>query len=280
MTVTVSDNDGSNDAPVFTGGTTQARTLAETFGDARAATAAAIGGTVAADGREQRRADLLAGRHGRGQVRFRDHVDVVPDQDEGRRALRLRGEAELFGDGDGERRHGERDGRRDDQHREQQERNAAGAGCPHGDGDLGQHDQPGRTLDGAGEHRTPDDHGLRPALSRGDERRLDGRPAGCVGHEREYCRPDGGHRLRGTGARAVNTDGAGAWSGAGDGDTTPATPTVRFRASAYTAIKGLAGVVVTVQLDPAASSAVTVPVTATPQGGASSADYTGVGRGA
>ena len=76
--------------------------------------------------------------------------------------------------------------------------------------------------------------------------------------------------------RAVNTDGAGAWSGAGDGNTTPPTPTVRFGASAYTAIEGLAGTVVTVLLDPAASSAVTILVTTTPQDGASSADYDGV----
>ena len=76
--------------------------------------------------------------------------------------------------------------------------------------------------------------------------------------------------------RAVNTDGAGAWSGASDGDTTPPTPTVRFGASAYTAIESLAGTVVTVLLDPAATRAVTILVTTTPQDGASSADYDGV----
>ena len=78
--------------------------------------------------------------------------------------------------------------------------------------------------------------------------------------------------------RALNDDGDGAWSDSGDGDTTPPTPTVRFGASAYTAIEGVAGAVVTVLLDPAASRAVTIPVTTDPQGGASSADYSGVPR--
>ena len=48
VTVTVNDNDRSNTPPVFTGGTTQTRTLAETMGGARAGTAAAIGDPVAA----------------------------------------------------------------------------------------------------------------------------------------------------------------------------------------------------------------------------------------
>ena len=48
VTVTVNDNDRSNTPPVFTGGATQTRTLAETMGGARAGTAAAIGDPVAA----------------------------------------------------------------------------------------------------------------------------------------------------------------------------------------------------------------------------------------
>ena len=48
VTVTVNDNDRSNTPPVFTGGTTQTRTLAETMGGARVGTAAAIGDPVAA----------------------------------------------------------------------------------------------------------------------------------------------------------------------------------------------------------------------------------------
>ena len=61
-----------------------------------------------------------------------------------------------------------------------------------------------------------------------------------------------------------------------DNDTADNNPTVRFGASSYTAIEGVAGAVVTVELFPAASRAVTILVTATPQGGASSADYSGV----
>ncbi len=61
-----------------------------------------------------------------------------------------------------------------------------------------------------------------------------------------------------------------------DNDTADNNPTVRFGASSYTAIEGVAGAVVTVELNPAASRAVTILVTATPQGGASSADYSGV----
>ena len=77
--------------------------------------------------------------------------------------------------------------------------------------------------------------------------------------------------------RAKNADGPGVWSSSGSARTgAPPTPTVRFGASSYTAIEGVDGAVVTVQLNPAASSAVTVPVTTTPQGGAISADYAGV----
>ena len=61
-----------------------------------------------------------------------------------------------------------------------------------------------------------------------------------------------------------------------DNDTADNNPTVRFGASSYTAIEGVAGAVVTVELNPAATHAVTIPVTTTPQGGASSADYSGV----
>ena len=190
---------GTNIPPVFNGGTTQTRTLAETVGDATVGTAAGYRRGGLGDGREQRPADLLAGRHGRGRVRLRQLERA--DQHEGRRTLRLRGESAVFGDGDGERRHGERVGRRDDPHHEQHERDAAGAGCAHGDADLGQHDQPGRELGCAGHRRTPDNHGLRPALPRGRGEQLDGRSAGRVGHEREYSRAGGGHGLRGRGAR-------------------------------------------------------------------------------
>ena len=75
------------------------------------------------------------------------------------------------------------------------------------------------------------------------------------------------------GVQAVNHEGS-VWSGYGVGRTDA--PTVSFGASAYTAIEGVQSAAVTVQLDPAASSAVTIPVTTDPQGGASSADYSGV----
>ena len=51
---------------------------------------------------------------------------------------------------------------------------------------------------------------------------------------------------------------------------------MRFGASSYTAIEGVAGAVVTVLLDTAAAHAVTIPVTTTPQDGASSTDYSDV----
>ena len=59
-------------------------------------------------------------------------------------------------------------------------------------------------------------------------------------------------------------------------DSEDAAPTVRFGASSYTAIEGVAGAVVTVLLDTAAAHAVTIPVTTTPQDGASSTDYSDV----
>ncbi|WP_420461645.1 Calx-beta domain-containing protein [Candidatus Palauibacter sp.] len=75
------------------------------------------------------------------------------------------------------------------------------------------------------------------------------------------------------GVQAVNHEGS-VWSGYGAGRTDA--PTVSFGASAYTAIEGVQSAAVTVQLDPPASSAVTIPVTTDPQGGATSADYDGV----
>ena len=76
--------------------------------------------------------------------------------------------------------------------------------------------------------------------------------------------------------RALNDDGDGAWSDAGDGRTAVPTPTVRFGASDYTAIEGVGGATVTVELSPAASHGVTILLTATPQGGATAADWSGV----
>ena len=60
-----------------------------------------------------------------------------------------------------------------------------------------------------------------------------------------------------------------------DNDTTPTpTPTVRFGASQYAATEGGAAAAVTVELTTALTHEVTVPVTATPKGGATTDDYT------
>ena len=75
------------------------------------------------------------------------------------------------------------------------------------------------------------------------------------------------------GVQAVNHEGS-VWSGYGAGRTDA--PTVSFGASAYTAIEGVQDVTVTVELFPAASRAVTILLTATPEGGATAADWSGV----
>ena len=61
------------------------------------------------------------------------------------------------------------------------------AGYAHGDGDLGEHDEPGRELDGAGQRGAPGDHRLQGAVPGGRERQLD-KPC-AYGH-----RDDGDHR--------------------------------------------------------------------------------------
>ena len=75
------------------------------------------------------------------------------------------------------------------------------------------------------------------------------------------------------GVQAVNHEGS-VWSGYGVGRTDA--PTVSFGASAYTAIEGVQDVTVTVELFPAAPHAVTILLTATPEGGATAADWSGV----
>ena len=277
VTVTVNDNDGSNEAPVFTGGTTQTRTLVETVGDATAATAAAIGGPFAATDANN---DTLTYSLGGTDA---DKFDFVTTST----SCQIRTKA------------GER--------YDYEAKPSYSVTVTVNDGTVSV--SAAVTINIANNRN---ERPLAPAAptvtaTSGSTTSLDvswvapnntGRPT-ITGYDLHYRAgtsggwTDGPQDVSGTSeilagltagtayevqVRAVNTDGAGSWSGAGDGDTTPATPMVRFRASAYTAIKGLAGVVVTVQLDPAASSAVTVPVTATPQGGASSADYTGVPR--
>ena len=77
--------------------------------------------------------------------------------------------------------------------------------------------------------------------------------------------------------RALNEDGDGDWSSSGSARTgAPPTPTVRFGATSYTAIEGVGGATVTVALSVAAARSVTVRLTKTHLGGATSADYAGV----
>ena len=84
--------------------------------------------------------------------------------------------------------------------------------------------------------------------------------------------------------QAVNHEGASLWSTSNsssrsDSDSNSgltSAPTVRFGASAYTAIEGLQDATVTVELNPADNQAVTIPLTVNNQDGASSSDYSGV----
>ena len=85
--------------------------------------------------------------------------------------------------------------------------------------------------------------------------------------------------------RATNDDGDGAWSStsAGDGQRSPdpavgrtTLPVVRFGSAAYTAIEGVQDATVTVELNPATERSVTILLTATPQGGATASDFSGM----
>ena len=96
--------------------------------------------------------------------------------------------------------------------------------------------------------------------------------------------------------QAVNDEGVSAWSTSGSGSDSDSdsdsasdsnsrsnsgrtdAPTVRFGASAYTAIEGVQPATVTVELYPADNKAVTITLTVTNQGGASSSDYSGIPR--
>ena len=203
FTGTITDNDtAANNPPVFDDGASTSRAFNETIGDATVIIGvgtSACGGR--GDGRGQRHAGLQPGRRGRGEVR--DYYGNRPASDQGRGKIRLRGEVQLCGEDQGGGRQGRRGhDRRDRQRDQQQRRDAAGPGCADGDDDPGEHDGSGRVLGGAGQQRPSGDHGLRPALPRGDGRRLDGRPAGRARHERKHHRPGGRHVLPGAGARA------------------------------------------------------------------------------
>ena len=166
-----------NNLPVFTDGTPQTRTLAETVGGATVSAAANIGAAVVAT--DDDAGDTLTyalDGHGQGQVHLRHRVG--PDQDQGRGTIRLRGEVELFGDGDGDRRHGDGIGRRDHQRDEQHGRDAGCAGPADGRRDRRELDEPGRELGPAGHRRPPGHRDLRPAVQEERGHHLDGRPAG------------------------------------------------------------------------------------------------------
>ena len=274
VTVTVIDNDGSNTAPVFTGGTTQTRTLAETVGGATAGTAA-VGGPVSATDADNDPLTYSLGGTDAGKFGFLDTGGQIGTQ----AGVRYDFEAKA----------------------------SYSVTVTVTDGTVSV--TAAVTIDITNNtNETP----LAPdaptvTATSGSTSSLNvrwvapnntGRPT-ITGYDLRYREDgtsgwtDGPQDVSGTSeslaglaagtsyevqVRAANDDGNGAWSGAGDGRTSapPSTPEVRFGAPSYTAIEGAAGVVVTVQLDPAASSAVTITLTEDPQGGATSADYDGV----
>ncbi len=276
VTVTVSDNDGSNDAPVFTGGTTQTRTLVETVGDATAATAAAIGGPFAATDANN---DTLTYSLGGTDA---DKFDFVTTSTSGQ----IRTKA------------GER--------YDYEAKPSYSVTVTVNDGMVSV--TAAVTINIANNrNETP----LAPdaptvTATSGSTTSLDvrwmapentGRPT-ITGYDLRYRAgtsggwTDGPQDVSGTSAsiagltagtayevqvRGLNDDGDGAWSGAGNGRTgAPPTPKVRFGASSYTAIEGVQSTAVTVQLIPADDREVTIQLTVTPQGGATAVDYSGV----
>ncbi len=273
VTVTVIDNDGSNTAPVFTGGTTQARTLAETVGGATAGTAA-VGGPVSATDADNNTLTYSLGGTDAGKFGFVTSSGQIRT----RAGVRYDFEAKA----------------------------SYSVTVTVTDGTVSV--TAAVTINITNTNETP----LAPAAptvtaTSGSTSSLNvswdapnntGRPT-ITGYDLRYRAgtsggwTDGPQDVSGTSAsiagltadtsyevqvRAVNGDGGGAWSGAGDGRTSAAarTPEVRFGAPSYTAIEGAAGVVVTVELSAAAASAVTITLTEDPQGGATSADYSGV----
>ena len=271
---TIINIDGSNTAPVFTGGTTQSRTLAETVGDATVTTVSDIGTAVEATDADA--GDTLTYSLGGTDAGMFDF-----DDSNGQIKTKV--------------------GERYDYEAKQ----SYAVTVVVTDGAVSV--SAAVTINITNNANEPPPAPAAPTVTptSGSTTSLDvswtapantGRPT-ITGYDLQYrvdgesSWTDGPQGVSGTSAsivglvagtsyevqvRAVNTDGAGAWSGASDGDTTLPTPTVRFGASAYTAIEGLAGTVVTMLLDPAATRVVTILVTTTPQDGASSADYDGV----
>ena len=111
--------------------------------------------------------DLQPGGDGRRLLHHRLHQRPDPDQDAG--DLQLRGQEQLLGDREGERRHGERHQGGDHQ-RHRRGRAAGPAGCAYGDGKVGHHRQPGRELERAGQHRASGHRRLQRAVPDRDHR--------------------------------------------------------------------------------------------------------------
>ena len=206
----------SNNAPEFSG-TTAARSFTETVGDATEAAARDVGAVVTATDAD---GDTLTYTlEGTDAAKFT--VNSSSGQLRTRAGERYDREAKasyaVTGEGG---RWQQRDGHRGgDDYRHQRGGDTAGAGRAHGVGDLGQHDEPGRALDGAGQH---------------------GAPGAITGYKLQYRQGSSGawtdHAHSGTGTtatiasltaatayevqvRAVNADGDGAWSASGSGTT-------------------------------------------------------------
>ena len=274
VAVAVRDNDGSNIAPVFTRGTPQTRTLAETVGAATVGTAAGIGGAVSATDANFDTLDYSLGGTDAGKFDFDDSNGQISTKA------------------------GERyDYEANQRYSVTVTVNDGTVGVPAAVTiNITNNTNETPLAPGAptvtatsGSTTSLDVNWVAPANT--------GRPI-ITGYDLRYREAgteswtDGPQDVLGTSAsipglaagasyevqvRALNADGDGFWSLSGSARTAaPPTPTVRFGASAYTAIEGVAGAAVRVLLEPAASSAVTVPVTTTPQDGASSADYSGV----
>ena len=189
----------SNNAPAFSSNTTS-RSFTETVGDATEAAARAVGAVVTATDAD---GDTLTYTlEGTDAAKFTVNSSSGQIRTRAGRAIRPRGEGELCGAGEGGRWQ-QRDGHRGgDDYPRRRGGDTAGAGHAGGVGDLGQHNEPGRALDGAGQRGPPCDHGLQAAIPAGRQRRLDG--ACAFGRRDEYDprRPGAGHDLPGAGARA------------------------------------------------------------------------------
>ena len=266
VTVTVSDNDGSNTAPVFDDGARTRRTLSETIGSTPPTSGQPVGQPVAAsdadnDSLEYSLEGADAGRFtvapGTGQIRTL--ANTVYDY-EAQQSYEVVVRVE---DGNG--------------------------GSDTIEVTLAVEDhvetprqvsQPTVTTQGTTSLRVtwtaPENVG-RPAITGYDVRskagvddtpqRVTGTSATLTGLE-----PDTRYIVD---VRAVNADGAGQnWSTPLSGRTAPVL--VTFGASSYTATEGGAAATVTVALSEAVGSSTSIPLRPTNRGGATDADYTGV----